>query len=101
MLPVCAWCAVQIIVLILSQDTSFSHNIHKVHLPGAVPWSKERLLTRISLGSLVYVVLLRWGNTTQRRQQRSMQSDLKGGCVWASYVKPSIGCGDVDGGHMC
>lgn len=49
----------QIIVLILSQDTSFSHNIHKVHLHGAVSWYKERLLTKISLGSLVYVVLLR------------------------------------------
>lgn len=49
----------QIIVLILSQDTSFSHNIHKVHLQGVAPWYKERLLNKISLGSLVYVVLLR------------------------------------------
>lgn len=49
----------QIIVLILSQDTSFSHNIHKVYLPGAVSWYKERVLNKISLGSLVYVVLLR------------------------------------------
>lgn len=46
-------------MLILSQDTSFSHNIHKVHLHGAVSWYKERLLNKISLGSLVYVVLLR------------------------------------------
>jgi hypothetical protein len=46
-------------VLILSQDTSFSHNIHKVHLPGAVAWYKECLLNKVSLGSLVYVVLLR------------------------------------------
>jgi hypothetical protein len=52
-------CCTQIIVLILSQDTSFSHNIHKVTLSGAVPWYKERVLTRITLGSLVYVVLLR------------------------------------------
>jgi hypothetical protein len=49
----------QIIVLILSQDTSFSHNIHKVMLPGSVPWYKERMLNKISLGSLVFVVLLR------------------------------------------
>jgi len=54
----------QIIVLILSQDTSFSHNIHKVHLAGAVPWYKERMLNKISLGSMVYVVLLRWVDTT-------------------------------------
>lgn len=55
----CSLLLPQIIVLILSQDTSFSHNIHKVHLTGAAPWYKERLLTKISLGSLVYVVLLR------------------------------------------
>lgn len=54
----------QIIVLILSQDTSFSHNIHKVHLTGAVPWYKERMLNKISLGSMVYVVLLRWVHTS-------------------------------------
>lgn len=55
------WCAclLQIIVLILSQDTSFSHNIHKVQLSGTVSWYRERVLTKISLGSLVYVVLLR------------------------------------------
>ncbi|KAF6251495.1 Dyggve-Melchior-Clausen syndrome protein-domain-containing protein [Scenedesmus sp. NREL 46B-D3] len=49
----------QIIVLILSQDTSFSHNIHKVMLPGNVPWYRERVLSKVSLGSLVFVVLLR------------------------------------------
>lgn len=47
-------------MLILSQDTSFSHNIHKVMLPGVVPWYRERVLSKISLGSLVAVVLLRW-----------------------------------------
>lgn len=55
----CAACGCQIIVLILSQDTSFSHNIHKVMLPGSVSWYKERMLNRVSLGSLVFVVLLR------------------------------------------
>lgn len=49
----------QIIVLMLSQDTSFSHNVHKVALRGPIPWYRERVLTHISLGSLVYVVLLR------------------------------------------
>ncbi|KAF6251815.1 Dymeclin [Scenedesmus sp. NREL 46B-D3] len=49
----------QIIVLILSQDTSFSHNIHKVMLLGNVPWYRERVLSKVSLGSLVFVVLLR------------------------------------------
>lgn len=48
----------QIIVLILSQDTSFSANIHKVVVP-SVPWYSERVLSRVSLGSLVYIVLLR------------------------------------------
>lgn len=48
----------QIIILILSQDTSFSHNIHKITI-ASVPWYRERLLHRISLGSLVYIVLLR------------------------------------------
>eukprot|EP00882_Tetradesmus_deserticola_P021481 GHRQ01023254.1.p1 GENE.GHRQ01023254.1~~GHRQ01023254.1.p1 ORF type:complete len:322 (+),score=177.91 GHRQ01023254.1:768-1733(+) len=51
--------ASQIMLLILSQDTSFSHNIHKVMLPGSVPWYRERVLSKISLGSLVFVVLLR------------------------------------------
>eukprot|EP00878_Enallax_costatus_P040177 GHUV01046185.1.p1 GENE.GHUV01046185.1~~GHUV01046185.1.p1 ORF type:complete len:259 (+),score=79.14 GHUV01046185.1:162-938(+) len=49
----------QIILLILSQDTSFSHNIHKVMLPGTVSWYRERLLHKVSLGSLVFIVLLR------------------------------------------
>ncbi|GBG00571.1 hypothetical protein Rsub_13274 [Raphidocelis subcapitata] len=48
----------QIVVLILSQDAAFSNNIHRVILPGA-PWYRERPLGRVSLGSLVYTVLLR------------------------------------------
>jgi hypothetical protein len=43
----------------LSQDTSFSHNLHKVQLAGAVGWYRERVLNKMSLGSLVFVVLLR------------------------------------------
>lgn len=47
-----------IILLILSQDASFNANVHKLVLPG-VPWYKERLLPRISLGSLMVVMLIR------------------------------------------
>eukprot|EP00271_Cylindrocystis_brebissonii_P005392 TRINITY_DN17402_c0_g1_i1.p1 TRINITY_DN17402_c0_g1~~TRINITY_DN17402_c0_g1_i1.p1 ORF type:complete len:727 (+),score=106.70 TRINITY_DN17402_c0_g1_i1:575-2755(+) len=47
-----------IILLILSQDASFNANVHKLILPG-VPWYKERLLPRISLGSLMVVLLIR------------------------------------------
>lgn len=47
-----------IVLLILSQDSSFNANVHKLLLPG-VPWYKERLLPRISLGSLMVVILIR------------------------------------------
>eukprot|EP00798_Chlamydomonas_sp_ICE-L_P007765 gene7765-951_t len=48
----------QILILILSQDTAFSQNIHKVPLSGA-DWFKERQIGAISLGSLTALVLLR------------------------------------------
>jgi hypothetical protein len=41
------------------QDASFGASIHRVQLAG-VPWYHERMLGPITLGSLVYVVLLRW-----------------------------------------
>lgn len=47
-----------IILLILSQDSSFSAGIHKLILPG-VPWYKERLLHQTSLGSLMVIILIR------------------------------------------
>eukprot|EP00898_Chlorokybus_atmophyticus_P000736 jgi/Chlat1/1663/Chrsp127S01908 len=47
-----------IVCLILSQDASFNANIHKLML-NSVPWYKERQLSRISLGSLMVVVLIR------------------------------------------
>ncbi|CAL8468041.1 g7580 [Coccomyxa elongata] len=47
-----------IILLILTQDASFAANVHKVQLT-SVPWYKERLLNRTSLGSLLVVLLLR------------------------------------------
>lgn len=48
----------QIILLVLSQDSSFSSTIHKILLP-SVPWYKDRLLNNITLGSLVFIVLLK------------------------------------------
>ncbi|XP_052191504.1 uncharacterized protein LOC127800753 isoform X6 [Diospyros lotus] len=47
-----------IILLILSQDSSFNASIHKLILP-TVPWYKERLLHQISLGSLMVIILIR------------------------------------------
>lgn len=47
-----------IILLILSQDSSFNASIHKLILPN-VSWYQERLLHRTSLGSLMVVILIR------------------------------------------
>ncbi|XP_019432528.1 PREDICTED: dymeclin-like isoform X1 [Lupinus angustifolius] len=47
-----------IILLILSQDSSFNASIHKLILP-TIPWYKERLLHQTSLGSLMVIILIR------------------------------------------
>ncbi|QCE08291.1 dymeclin [Vigna unguiculata] len=47
-----------IILLILSQDSSFNASIHKLILTG-VPWYKERLLHQTSLGSFMVIILIR------------------------------------------
>ncbi|MQL80090.1 hypothetical protein Taro_012514 [Colocasia esculenta] len=47
-----------IILLILSQDSSFNTSIHKLILPN-VPWYQERLLHNTSLGSLMVIILIR------------------------------------------
>ncbi|KAK7279271.1 hypothetical protein RJT34_24318 [Clitoria ternatea] len=47
-----------IILLILSQDSSFNASIHKLILP-TVLWYKERLLLQSSLGSLMIIILIR------------------------------------------
>ena len=47
-----------IVMLILSQDTSFNTNIHKL-VPPSVPWYKERLMHNVTLGSLLVVLLIR------------------------------------------
>ena len=44
-----------IILLILTQDASFAVNVHKVQLT-SVPWYKERLLNRTSLGAPLPVI---------------------------------------------
>ncbi|KAK3040536.1 hypothetical protein RJ639_028982 [Escallonia herrerae] len=49
---------VLIILLILSQDSSFNASIHKLMLP-SVPWYEERLLHQTSLGSLMIIILIR------------------------------------------
>ncbi|XP_074292252.1 uncharacterized protein LOC141619126 [Silene latifolia] len=47
-----------IILLILSQDSTFNASMHKLMLPD-VPWYQERRLHHTSLGSLMVVVLIR------------------------------------------
>ncbi|ESQ36507.1 hypothetical protein EUTSA_v10006925mg [Eutrema salsugineum] len=47
-----------IVLLILSQDSSFNSSIHKMILP-SVPWYKEHLLHQTSLGSLMVIILIR------------------------------------------
>uniref|UniRef100_A0A1D1YGV8 Dymeclin n=1 Tax=Anthurium amnicola TaxID=1678845 RepID=A0A1D1YGV8_9ARAE len=47
-----------IILLILSQDSSFNSSIHKLILPN-VSWYEERLLHNTSLGSLMVIILIR------------------------------------------
>lgn len=49
---------VLIILLILSQDSSFNASIHKLMLP-SVPWYQERVLHQTSLGSLMVIILTR------------------------------------------
>ncbi|GAV57551.1 Dymeclin domain-containing protein [Cephalotus follicularis] len=47
-----------IVLLILSQDSSFNASIHKMILP-SVPWYQEHLLHQTSLGSLMVIILIR------------------------------------------
>ncbi|AQL00133.1 dyggve-melchior-clausen syndrome protein [Zea mays] len=47
-----------IILLILSQDSTFNASVHQLVLP-AVPWYHERLMHQTSLGSLMVVILIR------------------------------------------
>uniref|UniRef100_A0A0E0JPB8 Dymeclin n=1 Tax=Oryza punctata TaxID=4537 RepID=A0A0E0JPB8_ORYPU len=47
-----------IVLLILSQDSTFNASVHKLVLP-SVPWYHERLMHQTSLGSLMVVILIR------------------------------------------
>ncbi|XP_050218594.1 uncharacterized protein LOC126669224 [Mercurialis annua] len=47
-----------IILLILSQDSSFNASSHKMILP-SVPWYQDHLLHQTSLGSLMVIILIR------------------------------------------
>jgi hypothetical protein len=49
---------VQIVVLVLSQDEVLAKAVHKIKVH-SVPWYKEGPLAGISLGSLIFTVLLR------------------------------------------
>ncbi|KAG0473779.1 hypothetical protein HPP92_015636 [Vanilla planifolia] len=57
-----------IVLLILSQDSSFNAGIHKLIL-NSVPWYEERLLRHTSLGSLMVVVLIRIVNYNLTRMR--------------------------------
>lgn len=62
-----------IIILILSQDKGFSQNIQGVML-GSVPWYKERMLQKTSLGKLV----LSKGCTTTTQLARCIMALIMG-----------------------
>eukprot|EP01134_Creolimax_fragrantissima_P001613 CFRG1613T1 len=46
------------IILIISQDASFNKFVHDMVLPDA-PWFKEKVVTQISLGSLIVITIVR------------------------------------------
>lgn len=48
-----------IVLLLVTQDASFSETAHKRVILPTVPWFRERILTDMSLGSLMFVMLLR------------------------------------------
>ncbi|CAL5322759.1 unnamed protein product [Camellia sinensis] len=60
---------VLIILLVLSQDSSFNASIHKLMLP-SVPWYQERLLHQTSLGSLMIIILIRTVNYNLSKLRR-------------------------------
>jgi len=47
-----------IILLILSQDDNFNKSVHELTIP-SIPWYKERVITNITLGGLLVLVVLR------------------------------------------
>lgn len=49
---------VLIIFLLLSEEASFSESIHRITVHG-VPWFKDRVLTEVSLGSFLMLIIIR------------------------------------------
>lgn len=47
-----------IIILMLSQDSAFAQNVHRVSIP-SVPFYKEKIINKTTLGSLLVLLLLR------------------------------------------
>ncbi|XP_017223722.1 uncharacterized protein LOC108200180 [Daucus carota subsp. sativus] len=68
---------VLVILLILSQDSSFNASVHKLVLP-TVPWYKERLLHNSSLGSLMVIILIR---TLKNNQSKLRDVYLHTNCL--------------------
>ena len=61
-----------IIVLILSEDSAFAQNLHQITVP-SVPWFKERLLQKTSLGTCPLPCCLMGVNCSQSPQCRCMK----------------------------
>lgn len=68
---------VLVILLILSQDSSFNASVHKLVLP-TVPWYKERILHNSSLGSLMVIILIR---TLKNNQSKLRDVYLHTNCL--------------------
>ncbi|CAN8306303.1 unnamed protein product [Cochlearia groenlandica] len=66
-----------IVLLILSQDSSFNACVHKMILP-SVPWYKEHLLHQTSLGSLMVIILIR---TVQHNLSKLRDVYLQTNCL--------------------
>ena len=48
-----------IVLLIMSQGETFNANVHKIINFHQIPWYKERILTKTTLGSLIIIMLTR------------------------------------------
>lgn len=68
-----------IILLILTEDDSFNRSIHEVILKN-ITWYSERVLTEISLGSLLILVVIR---TIQYNMTRTRDKYLHTNCLAA------------------
>ncbi|KAJ1402570.1 Dyggve-Melchior-Clausen syndrome protein [Sesbania bispinosa] len=82
-----------IILLILSQDSSFNASIYKLILTG-VPWYKERLLHQTSLGSLMVIILIRTVHSIEgalpQRPNIEFASDAKLHLAWFSVLTHAL-----------